>query len=276
MAGERKLYGGGLLPISTNIKIGDLRFVWCRVSAPPFWDTLRHAEKVISGGLRVTTVSTGWNTGQGSRENPDIRFGTQLMREATTLRERVFARLISQAMRDESQNRRIHHRAADGGLRVFTLPPGDLTVPALLHDVESGENRQDFVAVPFVGRTYVVDPELPEWLQDLAEIIAYESGEAFQADFYPGVADVDPLTEEHVMAVMEALQREMDREAKRRNKTTVSYVDLPPERRQALAERRRYWFGKFGITPKNWADKTFSLWDVSNDPLPDWMTRPSE
>jgi hypothetical protein len=198
------------------------------------------------------------------------------MREATTLRQRVFARLVSQAMRDESQNRRIHHRAADGGLRVFTLPPGDLTVPALLHDVEKGENREDFSAVPFVGRTYVVDPELPEWLQDLAEIIAYESGEAFQADFYPGVADVEPLTEEHAMAVMEALQREMDREAKRRSKTTVSYVDLPPERRMALAERRRYWFGKFGITPQNWANKTFSLWDVSNDPLPDWMTRPSD
>jgi hypothetical protein len=198
------------------------------------------------------------------------------MREATTLRQRVFARLISQAMRDESLNRRIHHRAADGGLRVFTLPPGDLTVPALLRDVEMGENRQDFAAVPFVGRTYVVDPELPEWLQDLAEIIAYESGEAFQADFYPGVADVEPLTEEHVMAVMEALQREMDREAKRRSKTTVSYVDLPPERRVALAERRRFWFGKFGITPQNWQTKTFSLWDVSNDPLPDWMTRPSD
>jgi hypothetical protein len=214
--------------------------------------------------------------GQGSRENPDIRFGTQLMREATTLRQRVFARLISQAMRDETQNRRIHHRAADGGLRVFNLPPGELTVQGLLHDVESGDHRVDFTTIPFVGRTYVVDPELPEWLQDLAEIIAYESSEAFRSDFYPGVADVEPLTEEHIMAVMEALQREMDREAKRRSKSTVSYVDLPPERRQALAERRRYWYGKFGITPKNWESKTFSLWDVADEPLPDWMTRPSE
>jgi hypothetical protein len=198
------------------------------------------------------------------------------LREATTLRERVFARLISQAMRDETYGRRIHHRAADGALRVFTLPAGELTVSALLRDVANSPYRDEFVGIPFIGRTYVVDPELPEWLQDLAEIIAYEASEAFRADFYPGVADVEPLTEEHVTQVMAALQREMDREAKRRSKTTVSYLDLHPDRQRALAERRRYWYGKFGITPKNWAAKTFSLWDVAEEPLPDWMIKPGE
>lgn len=221
-------------------------------------------------------IWSGWHSNPVTRENPDIRFGTQLLREAKTLRERVFARLISQAIRDETRGRRIHHRASDGALRVFTLPAGELTVEALLRDVEASEHRDEFSAIPFIGRTYVVDPELPEWLQDLADIIAYEASEAFHADFYPGVADVEPLTEEHILAVMTALQREMDREGKRRNKVPVNYLSLPPDRQRALAERRRYWYGKFGITPQNWSRGTFSLWDVAEEPLPDWLRSGAE
>lgn len=204
-------------------------------------------------------------------ESTNVRYGPQLLREAKTLRECVLARLISQVRREEGGTRRVSHYALAAGAHTFVLPPGELTLRALLDDIASSEYRDLFSAIPFAKRVYA-DPELRECLQDLAEIIAYEATEAFRASFYPGVVDVEPLTEEHIVAVMQALQREMDREAKRRGKVPVRYLDLPPDRQRALAERRRWWYGKFGITPQSWVKGTFSLWDVAEEPPPEWLT----
>ena len=44
--------------------------------------------------------------------------------------------------------------------------------------------------------------------------------------------------------------------------------DLKSYRQIALAERRRYWFGVFGITPKSWKTGKWSLWDVKSIPYP--------
>ena len=210
-------------------------------------------------------------TDELTARNPNLRYGYHLLEEAKTFRWRVFARLITHAIRDDTGGRRLQHKALPTGLHTFTLPPGELTLSALIEDTTKSPHRQEFEAIPFVSRSRIVDPELPEWLQDLAELIAYEATEAFRASFYPGVADVEPLSEEHVTSVMTALQREMDREGKRRGKTPGRYLDLPPERQQALAERRRWWYGKFGITPQTWPRGTFSLWDVTDERPPEWL-----
>jgi len=120
----------------------------------------------------------------------------------------------------------------------------------------------------------VVDPELPEILQDLGYYISAECTNAIREAHFPGVVDIDPISNEHVTVVMQALNREMKREATRRGKTWVDFTTLPWERQVALAERRRYWYSRFGITPAVWAreEKTFSLWDVSDEPLPTWLT----
>ncbi|KKK63260.1 hypothetical protein LCGC14_2996100, partial [marine sediment metagenome] len=107
------------------------------------------------------------------------------------------------------------------------------------------------------------DPELIVPLQDLADIIAWEASEAFRASYYPGIPEVDALTPDHVTEIMAGMQREATRE--RRSKQEVLYAELPRKRQVALAERRRWWFGHFGITPQSWKSGNFSLWNVSAD-----------
>jgi len=94
--------------------------------------------------------------------------------------------------------------------------------------------------------------------------------EAFFAEYFPRLQDVY-VPDEHVRAVMDALQREIDREARRRQEKRAVFSELPWERQQALAEWRRYWFGKFGITPETWPSGKLSLWDISEDPVPPEM-----
>mgnify|MGYP001603941894 CR=1 FL=1 len=106
-------------------------------------------------------------------------------------------------------------------------------------------------------------------LQDLADIVAWEATQAFKSKYYPRPLDVEPLEEEHVTAVMLAMQREMDREANSRHRLPTVFEELPRERQRALAERRRAAYALFGITPQNWGGwetGTFSLWDVNDDP----------
>ncbi len=105
-------------------------------------------------------------------------------------------------------------------------------------------------------------------LQDLANILSIEADEAFYSDYYPRLPDVD-VPPEHVREVIEALQREMDREAQRRKMKPVRFGNLPWERQCALTERRRYWFGQFGITPAAWERGAWSLWRVRNRALPE-------
>ncbi len=123
-------------------------------------------------------------------------------------------------------------------------------------------------------------------LQDLADIITHEIKLAYTESYYPGVVDVDPLTDEHVEQIMTGMQREIDREQRispelgedgeKRMKRTVHLPSLPKERKIALAERRRRWFSVFGITPESWKKGTFSLWKVSNDPFPEDYKRENE
>ncbi len=67
---------------------------------------------------------------------------------------------------------------------------------------------------------------------------------------------------------MRALQREMDREGKSRQRRPVEFTGLPRERQRALAERRRWWFQKFSITPERWQGGYWSLWEVSEEEMP--------
>jgi hypothetical protein len=43
---------------------------------------------------------------------------------------------------------------------------------------------------------------------------------------------------------------------------------LPRDRQRALAERRRWWFTKFSITPERWQSGYWSVWDVSDEQMP--------
>jgi len=104
-------------------------------------------------------------------------------------------------------------------------------------------------------------------LQDLANILAFEASRAFRESYFPGVPDVN-IPQEHVEAVMRALQREMDREGKSRQRIQIEFTALPKERQRALAERRRWWFQKFSITPERWQSGYWSLWDVSDEAMP--------
>ena len=67
---------------------------------------------------------------------------------------------------------------------------------------------------------------------------------------------------------MAAMQREVDREALRQHIPPADLRKLPPDRKRALAERRRYLFAKFGITVESWASGHFSLWDVADEAYP--------
>ena len=61
---------------------------------------------------------------------------------------------------------------------------------------------------------------------------------------------------------------EVDREALRQHIPPADLRKLPPDRKRALAERRRYLFAKFGITVESWASGHFSLWDVADEAYP--------
>ena len=128
--------------------------------------------------------------------------------------------------------------------------------------------------------------ELPRSLQDLADEIQVDIHEALNTIdnpkyWYPG-ADVG-ISNDHVQAVIKALQRELDREPRDsegrrwhgndniKNLPVYQLSDLSQSTQRALVERRRLRFQQFGITPKSWSTGTFSLWDVPEDPL--WLPR---
>jgi len=79
------------------------------------------------------------------------------------------------------------------------------------------------------------------------------------------------MPHQHVQIVMQALQREMDREGKSRQRHPVEFLALPKERQRALAERRRWWFQKFSITPECWVTGHWSVWDVSEEAMPEMV-----
>ncbi len=128
------------------------------------------------------------------------------------------------------------------------------------------EQKQRFSSIA-IHLPSLAGPTLHPALQDLANILSIEADEAFYAEYYPRVPDID-IAPEHVKRIMDALQREMDREATRRKLIPVRFADLPWERQCALAERRRYWYGQFGISPSSWRKGTWSLWRVKENALP--------
>ena len=101
-------------------------------------------------------------------------------------------------------------------------------------------------------------------LQDLGDIIAVEIDDAFRADYYPGIPEMK-VSKKHVTILMKAMQRELDGEANSRLLTSVQLTDLPWDRQVALAERRRYWFRQFGITPRNWKKGVWSVWKIKGE-----------
>lgn len=128
------------------------------------------------------------------------------------------------------------------------------------------EARVLFSNIPISERGYSQHPALHPVLQDLADIIALEAADAFLAEYYPGIPEVR-VSEQHVKRVMAAMQGEVDREASRRGQTPCAFASLPWERQQALAERRRYWFGVYGITPRTWHKGTWSVFKVQSIPI---------
>lgn len=211
-------------------------------------------------------------------------YTAQIPQAAMTLREGVFARLIEHIVfADGTADIKLWKPNFTGIPERISSPCGpvalvaDIPLAALLEETEKAYHDA-FTHIPFGHVTMTGrDLEFIEPLQDLAQIISIESTDACKAGYYPGVPDVEPLSTDHIAAVMDGLQREIDREAKRVGKVAPVFRDLPPERQRGLAERRRYWFAQYGITPESWPSGVFSLWDVSEMEFPEMLggkTRP--
>lgn len=186
-----------------------------------------------------------------------------LIGQAKTLRERAFARAVSA----------IHHDSISftHSSESFQIHPMESTPDGLMDACSANTWARDALSMlPITrpARSSLGDPELVPMLQDLADILADEATSAFSADYYPGMPDVN-VPEEHVDMVMHALQREMDREGKSRQRVPARYEDLPRDRQRALAERRRWWFGRYSITPERWQTGKWVLWDVIDEPMPE-------
>jgi len=123
-----------------------------------------------------------------------------------------------------------------------------------------------------------VDHELHFCLQDLGDEINWDIHEACAAFdnpdvWYPGVDDeIEPVTDEHIDKVIDAMQRELNRELRgtplsgSKKLPAAPLAKLPQRVKRALVERRRYRFLQYGITKKNWEDNVFSVWNVREDP----------
>jgi len=193
----------------------------------------------------------------------------ELFRRAKTLRERAFARLVGFIQDDPDVGHTItfYHKAHTNATEKFPLP---MEIPPTLTELmaycqEHPGIYRDLADLPLTQGDNSVsrNKEVIPALQDLADAVTWEGSEAFVAPYYPGVQDIEPLTDEHVRWVMLAMQREVNREAY--NSRAAQFLDLPFERQVALAERRRLWFARFGITPTSWPSETWNLWEVSNE-----------
>ncbi len=189
----------------------------------------------------------------------------ELMESATTLRQRVFARMCTGYNKD---TKKISLRGTDVDMKeIKIITKGARGMMAACYRDRS--IRASLRKIPIVAksRVYRGDPEIHEALQDLADIVSVEAHRAFTEPYYPGIPDVAALTDKEVDAVMDGLQREVTRE--KRGGQEVLYRELPRPRQIALAERRRHWFGVFGITPESWKKGTWSLWKIKNVTYPE-------
>ena len=181
-----------------------------------------------------------------------------------TYRERAFLR----------STRYLH---SDSSLHVFSKVTqsfwlGQLDEPGLRELIELAQKDEKInyilsqmpISQQRAGTYY--DPELHPGLQDLADLITFEADDAAIAEYYPRLPQVD-VSDEHVIIVMEAMQREIDRESSHRG-PAVQLREMPWERQCSLAERRRYWYGFFGITPESWPTGLWSIWGVPDEDIP--------
>jgi hypothetical protein len=190
--------------------------------------------------------------------------GWMLLSEANTLRERAFCRLVEGLDHDSVK---FTHTPQ----QIFQIHPVESNLPGLMAACSANtwsRDRLSNVPIARAGRSALSDPELVPMLQDLANILAWEATQAFTSSYYPGIPDVN-VPEDHVEVVMRALQREMDREGKSRQRIPVDFLALARDRQRALAERRRWWFMKFSITPERWQSGFWSLWDVLDEQVPE-------
>jgi hypothetical protein len=191
--------------------------------------------------------------------------GWLLLNEAGTLLDRAFCRLVEGLDHDSIK---FTHTPQ----QIFQIHPVESNLSGLLAACSANTWSRDRLAnIPIAraGRSALSDPELVPMLQDLANILAWEATQAFTASYYPGIPEVVDVPDKHVDVVMRALQREMDREGKSRQRMPIDFTALPRDRQRALAERRRWWFRKYSITPERWQSGYWSLWDVSDERMPE-------
>lgn len=201
----------------------------------------------------------------------DFISGHALVVKADTLRQRVFCRRVRHYAKprltlagNHTVGLNLAERLIEANDPAFEISPKRMNLTSIMKATwDNKEARKHLSVIPIVNGTQAVDVELNYSLQDLADIVAWEATEAFTAHHYTG-RDVEALSKDHIHELMVALQREMDRESHRTGRKPGVFLDLPFERQRALAERRRWWFQQFGITPRQWKKGTFSLWKVSN------------
>jgi hypothetical protein len=196
----------------------------------------------------------------------------RLLQQATTFKQRTFARMFRYLNTTSKQG--VVKIAFSNGERVevFVVETEDYTVATLLTESYKLKEIRDFLS-----KAKLIDPpmninadvEISHLLQELADAVAQEGTNAFKESYYPGIPNVD-VPDKHVRKVMVAMQRELDREAARVGKRPAVFVELPIERQRALAERRRWWFAKFGITPASWRTGKFSLWKISDEEIAEY------
>lgn len=121
------------------------------------------------------------------------------------------------------------------------------------------------------GRLRVAELTLHPALQDLADILSLETDNALRVGYYPQMPDVH-VPMKHVRRVMIAMQREIDGEAAARLLVAPQLAAMPWERQCALAQRRRYWYRVYGITPRNYRKQVWSVWKVQPIPTPKILT----
>jgi hypothetical protein len=190
----------------------------------------------------------------------------ELTSKGTTFRQRAFGRTFGGLLYNDGD---LHIRLRRGEQwEDFPIKPRNLTTRWLMGAVSSNKEARNYLTkINIVGKLHssTADPEVTIVLQDLADAVAQEATNAFQSKYYPGIPDIT-VPEKLVDQIMVAMQRELDREGLRL-KNMAQLSTLSRDRQRALAERRRWWFSKFGITPESWRRGTFNLWKISNEPI---------
>ncbi|KKL52566.1 hypothetical protein LCGC14_2284200, partial [marine sediment metagenome] len=133
-----------------------------------------------------------------------------LIKGAKTLRQRAFSQLFNGCNIEDKRITLSHTN-----ISKHEIDPVSFTARGLIAACRRDKKiRKELSKLP-ISRPPAhsnANDELIGPLQDLADIIAHEIKLAYTESYYPGVVDVDPLTDEHVEQIMTGMQREIDRE----------------------------------------------------------------